>query len=349
MHKPMKVIPFKKLIPDAKPPERASPGAVGYDVWVYRVLDRKDKERKSFSPLPATIPPGGAVLFGTGIAMATSFPYDCQVRPRSGLANRFDVELSNSPGTVDPDYRGEMGILLRNKGEEPYTVSYEDRVAQLVFTEAVIPRFVERETLPATSRDSGGFGSTGTREIALGEAEYLREQLRWDKFFMKVAIACSDMSNCLRGAKRGQDGVYLRMPDNSYFGANRKFGCVVVQNGNIVSFGYNHTNAECHEGIGCVREREGIKSGTALERGCYHAEQVTFQKHAASGGPSLVGATVYVNAEPCLMCSKLIVGCGIGTVVAPLKIYERNGLDFLSEAGVEVRQLDLTKINEPES
>ncbi|MFH0830733.1 MAG: dUTP diphosphatase [Parcubacteria group bacterium] len=351
IHRPMKVIRYKKVhpkrYPDVRPPERASSGAVGYDVRVYYVLDRHKDERPIIQELPATVPPSGAMLFGTGIAMAVDFPYDCQIRPRSGLANKFDVELSNAPGTIDPDYRGEAGILLRNRGKKPFRVKYGDRVAQLIFTEAVIPRFVERGELPKTSRDVGGFGSTGTNAIALGEKEYLQEQLRWDKFFMKVAIACSDMSNCLRGAQHDPNsGAYLRKEDGSYFGSTRKFGCVIVKDGNIASFGYNHTNAECHEGIGCVREREKILSGTSLERGCYHAEQVALSNHNASGGPSLVGATVYVNAEPCLMCSKLIVRSGIGTVVAPKAIYDNNGLNFLSDAGVDIRQLDLATLNQ---
>ena len=155
------LIKYVKLFPDARPPIRLSDGAVGYDVHAYHLLDAETKASKG--ELPASIPPGGKLLVGTGIKFAVPQTYDCQVRPRSGLANKYDVELSNSPGTVDPDYRGEIGILLRNRGSKPFIVKRGDRVAQLIFTKVEMPVFREVEELPETTRGAGGFGSTGTK------------------------------------------------------------------------------------------------------------------------------------------------------------------------------------------
>ncbi|MDO8425221.1 MAG: dUTP diphosphatase [bacterium] len=151
----------RKLFPDAQLPVRASEGAVGYDVFAHHILDKLTQEIDARRSLPQIIPPGESILIGIGVALAVPFPYDCQVRPRSGLASRHDIELSNAPGTVDPDYRGEASILLRNRGSAPFTVGRGMRIAQLVFTRVEIPEFVEVTTLPPTVRDAGGFGSTG--------------------------------------------------------------------------------------------------------------------------------------------------------------------------------------------
>jgi dUTP pyrophosphatase len=156
-------IAMKKLFPGAQVPARASAGAVGYDVYAYHAIDKHTRVHSH--DLPIVIPPGGSVLVGIGVAMAVPFPYDCQVRPRSGLASKYDIELSNAPGTIDPDYRGEASILLRNRGDQPFTVERGMRVAQLVFTRVEIPELLEVEDLPSTIRDAGGFGSTGLFEL----------------------------------------------------------------------------------------------------------------------------------------------------------------------------------------
>jgi dUTP pyrophosphatase len=331
------VIHVKRLFPDAKLPERASPGAVGYDVYAYHVLDKHTREH--LADLPHAIPPGESVLIGIGVAFAVPMPVDCQVRPRSGLAARHDIEISNAPGTIDPDYRGEGGVLLRNCGREAFVVEPGARIAQLVFSPAIIPQLVATDELPATRRDTGGFGSTGLFEIALGDAEYQREQARLDRYFLGIAISASELSNCLRGAERGADGQYARDGLGRYCGATRRFGCVIVRDGTIVAQGFNARTSECSEGAGCVREREGIPTGTALERGCIHAEQAALQSYARSGGPPLTSATVYVNAEPCVMCTKSLMGSGIAAVVVPAGIYPTNGLKLLREAGIEVRHV----------
>jgi len=323
-----------KMYQDATVPQRASSGAVGYDVFAYHVLDKIT--RKPCGELPATIKPSHSLLLGIGVKLAVPFPYDCQVRPRSGLAVKHDIELSNAPGTIDPDYRGEAGILLRNRGDKPFTVEKGLRVAQLVITRVEIPQFVDSEELPPTLRDTGGFGSTGFYEIAHGDAGYRAMQERWDRHFMGLAISAASLSNCLRDADR-EGGKYPKDSEGKYCGATRRFGCVLVKGQNVISQGFNTRTRECDEESGCIREREHIKSGTENDRGCLHAEQVAMQNYMRTGGASLENATVYVNSEPCVMCAKMLLRSGISTVVVPGDVYPTNGLKILADAGIEIR------------
>jgi dUTP pyrophosphatase len=109
------------------------------------------------------IAPGGRALVPCGFAMALPEGFEGQVRPRSGLAIRHGVTVLNAPGTIDADYRGEVKVILVNLGDEAFVIRRGDRIAQLVV--APVTRFTLREvdTLPATERGSGGFGSTGHR------------------------------------------------------------------------------------------------------------------------------------------------------------------------------------------
>ena len=333
------LIKYTKLFPDAKVARRASAGAVGFDVYAYHVVDRF--ERKHLADLPTTIAPGESVLIGTGVVLAVPFPWDCALRPRSGIASKNLVQLLNSPGTLDPDYRGEAGVLLINLNTAPFTINKGDRVAQLIFTKAEVPNFMEVASvsaLPPTRRDKGGFGSTGMGEILLGDEEYLAEQKKWDRYFMKAAIAASELSDCLRGAEK-RDGKYVRDAEDRYCGAIRRFGCVIVKDRNVISQGFNHRNIECSEKEGCLREREGLKTGRLNDDGCLHAEESAIQNHANSGGPSLQGTSFYVNAEPCKKCAKFISGCGTSAVIVPLGVYPTNGLPLLTEVGIEIRHI----------
>ena len=108
-----------------------------------------------------TLPSGGWKSVGTGIAVAIPAGYEGQVRPRSGLAAKFGVTLLNSPGTIDPGYRGEIRVLLINHGPEDYAIRAGDRVAQLVIGSYVAVDWRESEDLSGTGRGTGGFGSTG--------------------------------------------------------------------------------------------------------------------------------------------------------------------------------------------
>jgi len=86
---------------------------------------------------------------------------ECQIRPRSGLALRHGLTLPNSPGTIDPDYRGELRVILQNLGTEPITLDRGDRIAQLVFSRFEVPDVEETWETTETERGEGGFGSTG--------------------------------------------------------------------------------------------------------------------------------------------------------------------------------------------
>lgn len=134
--------------PDLPLPERATEHAAGYDV-------RSAEER-------VVLEPGEIRLVTTGLVMELPEGIECQVRPRSGLALKHGITLPNSPGTIDPDYRGELGIIMQNLGAEPFVLERGERIAQLVFARFEAPRITESEQLTATDRGEGGFGSTGT-------------------------------------------------------------------------------------------------------------------------------------------------------------------------------------------
>lgn len=109
------------------------------------------------------IPPMGRAKIPTGIALSMPPGVEGQVRPRSGLAIRHGVTCLNSPGTIDPDYRGEVCVILVNFGEEPFSVRRGDRIAQIVFSRTLRARLEIVTELEGTPRGAGGFGHTGTQ------------------------------------------------------------------------------------------------------------------------------------------------------------------------------------------
>ena len=127
-------------------PQYATPASAGVDL-------RASEAR--------VIPPGGRALVPTGLRIALPEGYEAQVRPRSGLALKHGITLPNSPGTIDADYRGEIGVILMNLGSEPFTVEPGDRIAQMVVAPVTRVVWREAEALDATERGEGGFGSTG--------------------------------------------------------------------------------------------------------------------------------------------------------------------------------------------
>ena len=133
--------------PDLPLPSRATAHAAGYDV-------RSAQEDFQLAP-------GEVRAVGTGLVMELPPGVECQVRPRSGLAARHGITLPNSPGTIDPDYRGELKVLMQNTGPEPVVIQRGDRIAQLVFARFETPRVEEVEEVSGTERGEGGFGSTG--------------------------------------------------------------------------------------------------------------------------------------------------------------------------------------------
>jgi dUTP pyrophosphatase len=111
---------------------------------------------------PLTIPPQGRALVPTGLTVALPPGHELQVRARSGLALREGLIVANGPGTVDEDYRGEIGVILLNAGDRPVTITRGMRIAQAVLVPVTRGAWQEVEALPQTRRGAGGFGSTGT-------------------------------------------------------------------------------------------------------------------------------------------------------------------------------------------
>ena len=112
---------------------------------------------------PVTLPPGKRLLIPTGLAMAIPVGYEGQVRPRSGLALNKGVTLVNSPGTIDADYRGEIGVIMINHGDSPFVIGHGDRIAQLLISPVTHATLQVVDKLDETLRGEGGFGHTGVR------------------------------------------------------------------------------------------------------------------------------------------------------------------------------------------
>lgn len=110
---------------------------------------------------PVTLPPGKRLLIPTGLAMAIPVGYEGQVRPRSGLALNKGVTLVNSPGTIDADYRGEIGVIMINHGDSPFVIDHGDRIAQLLISPVTHATLQVVDNLDETLRGEGGFGHTG--------------------------------------------------------------------------------------------------------------------------------------------------------------------------------------------
>ncbi|HEN20485.1 MAG TPA: dUTP diphosphatase, partial [Desulfobacteraceae bacterium] len=129
-------------------PEYRSEGSSGMDI-------RAELEES------VVLNPGEIKLIPTGLAISIPEGYEAQIRPRSGLALHHGIGMVNSPGTIDSDYRGEIGIIMINWGVEPFTVNNGDRIAQIVFTRVIRANIVEVINLDETPRGQGGFGHTG--------------------------------------------------------------------------------------------------------------------------------------------------------------------------------------------
>lgn len=134
-------------------PRYQSSGAAGLDLVAAVPADE-----------PVSIAPGQRRLVPTGLSIALPDGYEAQVRPRSGLALKNGVTVLNAPGTVDSDYRGEIGVILINLGDQPFVISRGDRIAQMVVAPVSQLEFEDAETLADSARGAGGFGSTGRRD-----------------------------------------------------------------------------------------------------------------------------------------------------------------------------------------
>jgi dUTP pyrophosphatase len=109
------------------------------------------------------LPPGGRDLVPTGISIALPRGFEAQVRPRSGLALKAGITVLNAPGTIDADYRGEIGVIVINLGSEPFAIRRGERIAQLIVAPVSRVAWLETAELAESGRGAGGFGSTGTR------------------------------------------------------------------------------------------------------------------------------------------------------------------------------------------
>ncbi len=127
-------------------PEYETSGSAGMDVRAAKAM---------------VIAAGDRAIVPTGFAMAIPEGYEVQVRPRSGLAIKKGISLPNTPGTIDSDYRGELGVILINHGNEDFAIERGDRIAQLVVAPVQRAKMVLVDELDATARGAGGFGSTG--------------------------------------------------------------------------------------------------------------------------------------------------------------------------------------------
>jgi dUTP pyrophosphatase len=108
-----------------------------------------------------TLAPGERALVPTGLRLEIPQGFEVQIRPRSGLALKHGITLPNSPGTIDSDYRGPLGVIVLNAGVEPFTLHHGERIAQMVVAPVVRARFETVSALGETERGAGGFGSTG--------------------------------------------------------------------------------------------------------------------------------------------------------------------------------------------
>lgn len=131
-------------------PAYATEGSAGMDV-------------RAFLAEPVTLLPGQRALIPTGLYIALPQGYECQIRPRSGLAIKHGISLVNSPGTVDSDYRGEIGVIVINHSDQPFTVNDGERICQMVIAPYTRVDWNSVESLDETERGAGGFGHSGVK------------------------------------------------------------------------------------------------------------------------------------------------------------------------------------------
>ena len=139
---------IKKLDPAVEIPAYKTSGASGMDLM-------------AFIKEPIILKTKSSCLVPTGISVAFSEDYEIQIRPRSGLAAKYNISVLNTPGTIDSDYRGEIKIIIFNHGSADFVIKNKDRIAQMILMPVVKIELEETESLPETIRGEGGFGSTG--------------------------------------------------------------------------------------------------------------------------------------------------------------------------------------------
>ena len=133
-------------------PSYETPGAAGADLRAN--LAEEDRDGIALAP-------GARALVPIGLRVEIPLGYEVQIRPRSGLALKHGITLPNTPGTIDSDYRGPLGVIVMNAGQEAFHIAHGDRIAQMIVAPVVQAQFELAEDLSTTSRGAGGFGSTG--------------------------------------------------------------------------------------------------------------------------------------------------------------------------------------------
>ena len=139
------------------------PHAEGLPLPAYETVGSAGMDLRAALPEaePMTLEPGTRALVPTGLRIALEPGFEAQVRPRSGLALKHGLTCLNSPGTIDSDYRGEVGVILINHGQDPFVIRRGERIAQMVIARHEQATLVEVPALDETARGAGGFGSTG--------------------------------------------------------------------------------------------------------------------------------------------------------------------------------------------
>ena len=133
----------------------------GHDVPAYSTESSAGMDVRACLQEPATLQPLQRALIPTGLRIALPQGYECQIRPRSGLALKHGISLVNTPGTIDADYRGEIGVIVINLSNEPFTINNGERICQMVITRYSHTTWEIVDTLAETERGEGGFGHTG--------------------------------------------------------------------------------------------------------------------------------------------------------------------------------------------
>lgn len=133
----------------------------GHSLPSYETLFSAGMDLRAVVESPITLAPLERNIIGTGLYMALPKGYEAQVRPRSGLAAKRGITVLNAPGTIDADYRGEVGVILVNLSKEPFVINNGDRIAQMVIARFERAEWNEVKSLSETKRGDGGFGSTG--------------------------------------------------------------------------------------------------------------------------------------------------------------------------------------------
>lgn len=162
-------VKIAKVYSNAKVPEYQSSGAAGFDVHAYVGFTETDSQKVSEYTTKRTfeqkviVGVGERRLIGTGLRFQVPQGYELQLRPRSGLALKKGISLTNSPATIDADYTGEVKVIIENRGHEPFIVEHNDRICQGVINKVPQANFEVVEELDETERGSGGFGSSGVK------------------------------------------------------------------------------------------------------------------------------------------------------------------------------------------